>query len=326
MTKEKSGNITSTTLVKQAGIDRDPTAWNDFIKSYVDFLTAIIWKGCIFAGRGTCSISAPAQFKGKIIDELKGSIAEVCHDFLTRKVTPDFIAAIRKTHRGEAGRHVSVRTTLQYMLVNKLKKNTNSGLIVKCEGRNIEIYLKSDVFDSDRTYFSKEEVREMLRHFRCLLTRLAGKGDISVYPTPYECYCLYHDCFGTNRMKVVQAYVPNPEEQQKFLNEGDWNDTAVGALLAHRYQGKKQLRNNRKISCERKTINNRRLEYQERLSNCILNYLPDADPEEIRQMLNSRDVDVDIVNHFFLALIGSACETKAEAASQMKTRTLEAPK
>ena len=322
MAREKSGNTTETRLVRQACIDSAVRA--EFIKSYVDFLTAVILKGCIFAGHGTCSISSP--YKNAVIPELKALMVEVCNDFLTQKVTPEFIEKIQKTHRGQADRHVSVRTTLQYLFVNKLKKKTPGSLIVKFEGREIEIYQKNDVFTTGHVYYSKEEVREMLRHLRCLLTRLAGKGNISIYPTPYECYCLYHDCFGTDRKKVVQIYISNPEEQEKFQKEGDWNDAVVGDLLKHRYEGVSQLRNKRAISCERKTVNNRRREYQKLLSDCIQYYMPDADPEEVRQILDKRDVDIDIVNHFYLTLIAKTCKTEDEARNKRRTRTLEVPK
>ena len=325
MAEKKTGNVTQTQLVKQAGIGRDQNARNEFIESYVNFLTAIIWKGCIFTGRGKSTITAPASNKDKIIPELKALMVKTCHDFLNMKATPEFIEAIRKTHRGQARSHISVRTTLQYMFANNLKKETPSSLIVKFEVGNIDIYLKNDFINTGRIYCTKEEVREILRHLRCLLTRLAGRGNISVYPTPYECYCLYHDCYGTDRMKVVQAYVSNPEEQQKFLKEGDWNDATVGALLKHRYEGKRQLTTKREISCERKTVNNRRQEYQKLLSNCILHYLPDADPEVVRQILDKRDVDVDIVNVFYLAMIGKACKTENDARNMIRTRTLEVP-
>ena len=326
MTEKKCGNITQTQLIEQAGIGKDPAAVDDFVESYRKFLSAIIWKGCIFTGHRNCAISAPFNNKDRIITELQGLMVKVCNDFLNNKVTPEFIGDIRKTHRGKAARHISVRTTLQIMFANALKKNPVDTVIVSFENGVINLYLKKEGFEPG-PYYPEDLVREMLRHFRCLLTRLAGEGDLSVYPTPYQCYCLYHDCFGTDRKKVVQSYLKDQDEkeQQKFLKAGDWNDAMVGALLNYLYEGKRQLRNNRRISCDRKTINNRRREYQKHLSKCILHYLPDANPEVIKQMLDKRNVDADTVITFCKDFIRSIGMSEAEAADNMKTRTLEVP-
>ena len=318
-----------------------PEGDEDFLEKYHEFLCSIIRSQSIFGGRGVCRIHCPQGNTAAILDELTPQILEVCRDFLERRVTEDFIEELRKAHRGESARHISVRTTLQYMLVNKLRNNDNNNLIVGFEGNNINLYLKNAPLAEDwqlenltcpvtesgpAVPYSRDEVREMLRHFRCMLTRLAGEGDLSVYPTPCECYCLHHDCFGTDRERVVRAYVSDAEKRHKFLAADRWTDEMIGELLRNRYDGVRQPLNHREVTCERRTIVNRRHEYQDRLKACIENYMPDADPKTVEAMLDKRDVDVDTLIDFITDFIRATGMSHAASSEKMKTRTLEEPR
>ncbi len=320
----------------------DQKGYDDFISSYISFLTRIIWRHEVWAGRGLRRIVFPRGNAKEIIDELTPLMCGVCQDFLDNKVTEQFIEELHNAHRGLSDRHVSVRTTLQYMLVNRLRnlsEELRHRIIVNFTGNEIQLFLKDNFVATERQienlavtrldppmpavpYF-KDEVREILRHFRILLTRLADKGSLCVYPTPYECYCLYHDLFGTDRKRVVEAYVSDPEVRNEFPTAADWTDETVGALLAHRYEGMTQPLNRRKVSCERRTISNRRLEYQDRLEKCVRHYMPEADPNLVREMLDKRDVDVDTVIDFCTEFIRKTGMSHAESLQNMKTRTLE---
>ena len=320
----------------------DQKGYDDFVSKYADILTRILWHREVWGGRRLCLLVFPGGHAKEIIEELMPLTYEVCQDFLDNKVTEQFIEELHKAHRGLSDRHISVRTTLQYMFVNRLtnlSEDLRRRVIVNFTGKTIELFLKDSFIATERQiehmsmslfdlpvpavpYF-KDEVREILRHFRILLTRLADKGDLSTRPTPYECYCLYHDCFGTDRKRVVEAYVSDPEARNEFPTAEDWTDENVGALLEYRYKGRTQPLSKRKISCERKTISNRRREYQERLRKCVLYYMPEADPNIVRNMLDKRDVDTDTVIDFCTEFIRKTGMSHAESLQNMKTRTLE---
>ena len=320
----------------------DQKGYDDFVSQYVTILTKILWNKEVWGGRRLCRLVFPGGNTKEIIEELTPLLVQVCQDFLDNKVSDQFIEELHKAHLGLSERHISVRTTLQYMFVNRLanlSEDLRRRIIVNFTGKTIELFLKDSfiatemqiehmsmsLFDlpAPAVPYFKDEVREILRHFRILLTRLADKGNLCVYPTPYECYCLYHDCFGTDRKRVVEAYVSDPEARNEFSTASDWTDETVGALLEYRYRGRTQPLSRRRVSCERRTISNRRLEYQDRLEKCVRRYMPEADPNIVRNMLDKRDVDTDTVIDFCTEFIRKTGMSHAESLQNMKTRTLE---
>lgn len=298
------------------------SAVGEFIACYTGFLEAMLKKGLIYGGFRVCTVLYPNNDKKTVIEKLKPLISGVCEDFvhqrLDRRFFEEYEKKLKMSFENPAVRKNSVRTILQYTFVNRLKKECiDSGVIcaVRKNG-DIELYSKDEMTGTEKIPMSRENLSSLLRRFRIMLTRLAGKGNISIYPAPYECYALKYGCLDRNA--YIERFIPSPEQQENLKNKKILNETDVALILTKRYAGKKG------VSCERRTINNRIREYRELLEITLLDYCPGLKNNAAlveKVLKTSGTVPEDELLMVFHELL-QCFSSREQAESNMKTGTV----
>lgn len=298
------------------------SAVGEFISSYTGFLEYCLRRGLVHGGFRVCSISYPNDDKETVIEKLMPLILRVCAEFVQKVLTREFFEEYKRKlelAQTDPKAKSSIRTVLQYTFVNRLKKECfDSGVICAvCKNGDIELYSKDEMTGTEKIPMSRESLSSLLRRLRIVLTRLAGKGDISLYPTAYECYCLKYGCF--DRSAYIGKYISSPELQEELKRKKIFNETDVSLILTARYAGKKG------VSCERRTINNRIREYRELLDVTLLHYCPELREHAklVEKVLKtSGTVSEEEILMVSTALVQSLAERGA-AAPDTKTRTAE---
>jgi hypothetical protein len=297
------------------------SAAGEFEYHYCNFLSACLNRR-LYGGFKVCPVVYPHYDKLVVIEKLQPLIHEVCKEFIRTRLTPEFfskykekLAESERTGKGKS----SVRTVLQYTFVNALKKRALDFGVIFSIGKNneIELYSREEGTGGKKLPLTNEDLFSLLRKFRIMLTRLAGKGRIDIYPSGYECYCLKFGCI--DRLPYIERFVQDKQQQEKLKAKKILTDDEVSMILGKRYAGKTG------VSCERKTINNRIKEYRERLKKTLLYHcrkLAD-NPALLKKVLGtSSTVPEDELLPLFHDFL-SGFDDKQQAASVMKTRTVE---
>lgn len=297
------------------------SAAGEFEYHYCNFLSACLSRK-LYSGFKVCPVVYPNNDKYVVIEKLQPLIQEVCRDFIRQKLTPEFFRSYEEklAEAEQPGkRKSSVRTVLQYTFVNVLKKRALEFGVICSIGKynEIELYSREGGTGGKKLPLTSEDLFSLLRKFRIMLTRLAGKGMINIYPSGYECYCLKFGCI--DRLHYIERFVQDKQQQEKLKAKKILTDDEVSMILGKRYAGKTG------VSCERKTINNRIKEYRKRLKKTLLYHCPELadNPALLKKVLGtSSTVPEDELLPLFHDFL-SGFDDKQQAASVMKTRTVE---
>ena len=297
------------------------SAAGEFEYHYCNFLSACLNRR-LYGGFKVCPVVYPNDDKFVVIEKLQPLIHEVCREFIRTRLTPEFFSEYKEKlaeAKQPGKRKSSVRTVLQYTFVNALKKRALEFDVICSIGKynEIELYSREGGTGGKKLPLTSEDLFSLLRKFRIMLTRLAGKGVLNVYPTGYECYCLKFGC--VDREPYIRKFVQDAQQQEKLNARKILTDDEVSMILGKRYARKTG------VSCERKTINNRIKEYRERLKKILLSYCPELaeKPELCKKILGTSSVvpedELLPLFHDFLLQF----DDKQQAASAMITRTVE---